>query len=79
MLGRSFISVIFIVLVEMVMLAEYFLSLNFHLGSQHDVNPNDFDVAAQILPNEQQRWRDFSSGSEFSSNIYNDHYSHGLY
>ena len=33
-----------------------------HLGSIDIETPNDFDVAAQMLPNEQQRWRDFSSG-----------------
>ena len=35
-----------------------------HLGSIDIETPNDFDVAAQMLPNEQQRWRDFSSGFE---------------
>ena len=43
------------------------------------MNTNDFDVAAQILPNEQQRWRDFSSGSEFSSKISDYHHPHGLH
>ena len=35
-----------------------------HLASVDIATPNDFDVAAQMLPNEQRRWRDFSYGSE---------------
>ena len=37
-----------------------------YLGSIDIETPNDFDVAAQMLPNEQRRWREFSSGSEMT-------------
>ena len=47
-----------------------------HLGSIDIETPNDFDVAAQMLPNEQQRWREFSFGSKIIG--YNDACDHSF-
>ena len=47
----------------------------FYIGDWHPVflgsadTLNGYNVETQIIPNEQRRWKDFSSGSEITSKL----------